>query len=74
MWIVNIGLTGFMKGEDMSLQFVFGNSGSGKSTYLYEKVLEEAEKYPDKNYLIIVPEQFTMATQKELVRLQKVLY
>lgn len=55
----------------MSLQFVFGNSGSGKSTYLYKSVLEEAEKNPDKNYLVLVPEQFTMSTQRELVRLQK---
>ena len=54
----------------MSLQFVFGNSGSGKSTYLYEQVLEEAGRNPDKNYLILVPEQFTMSTQRELVRLQ----
>ena len=54
----------------MSLQFVFGNSGSGKSTYLYQQVLEEAAKHPDKNYLILVPEQFTMSTQRELVRLQ----
>ena len=54
----------------MSLQFVFGNSGSGKSTYLYERVLEEAGRNPDKNYLILVPEQFTMSTQRELVRLQ----
>ena len=54
----------------MSLQIVFGNSGSGKSTYLYQQVLEEAGKHPDKNYLILVPEQFTMSTQRELVRLQ----
>ena len=54
----------------MSLQFVFGNSGSGKSTYLYQQILEEAGKHPDKNYLILVPEQFTMSTQQELVRLQ----
>ena len=55
----------------MSLQFILGNSGSGKSTYLYEQVLEEARRHPDKNYLILVPEQFTMSTQRELVRLQK---
>lgn len=55
----------------MSLQFIFGNSGSGKSTYLYQQVLEEARKNPDKNYLVLVPEQFTMSTQRELVRLQK---
>ncbi len=55
----------------MSLQFIFGNSGSGKSTYLYEQVLEEARKNPKKNYIVLVPEQFTMSTQRELVRLQK---
>ena len=55
----------------MSLQFIFGNSGSGKSSYLYEKVLEEAEKEPTKNFLVLVPEQFTMQTQRELVRRQK---
>ncbi len=55
----------------MSLQFVFGNSGSGKSSYLYKRVLEEAAQNPNQNYLIIVPEQFTMQTQRELVRLQE---
>ena len=54
----------------MSLQFIFGNSGSGKTAYLYQWVLEEAAHNPEKNYLIIVPEQFTMQTQRELVRLQ----
>lgn len=55
----------------MSLQFILGNSGSGKSSFLYEKVLEEAAKNPNQNFLVIVPEQFTMQTQRELVRLQK---
>lgn len=55
----------------MSLQFIFGNAGSGKSDYLYTTVLEQAQKYPDKNFLIIVPEQFTMQTQRELVQRQK---
>ena len=31
----------------MSLQFVFGPSGGGKSYYLYEKIIEEAKKRPD---------------------------
>ncbi len=51
----------------MSLQFVMGPSGSGKSHYLYQKVTEESLKHPDKNYFVIVPEQFTMQTQKDLV-------
>lgn len=56
---------------DMSLQFVFGNSGSGKSDYLYNFVLEQAGQHPEKNYLVIVPEQFTMQTQRELVGRQE---
>ena len=50
----------------MSLQFIFGNSGSGKSYYLYQHIVEEAVKHPEKNYLVLVPEQFTMQTQKDL--------
>ena len=50
----------------MSLQFIMGNSGSGKSYCLYDTVVREAIENPDKNYLVIVPEQFTMQTQKDL--------
>ena len=50
----------------MSLQFVFGNSGSGKSHYLYQQIVEESIRHPEKNYLVLVPEQFTMQTQKDL--------
>lgn len=55
----------------MSLQFIFGNAGSGKSDYLYEHILEQARRQPEKNFLILVPEQFTMQTQRELVERQK---
>lgn len=51
----------------MSLQFVMGPSGSGKSHYLYEKITEESIKHPEKNFLVLVPEQFTMQTQRDLV-------
>ena len=48
----------------MSLQFIFGNSGSGKSHYLYQQIVEESIRHPEKNYLVLVPEQFTMQTQE----------
>lgn len=51
----------------MSLQLILGNSGSGKSHYIYHKMIQESIKHPNYNYYIIVPEQFTMQTQKELV-------
>lgn len=53
----------------MSLQFIFGNSGSGKSYTLYQKIIEESRQNPEGNYIVIVPEQFTMQTQKDLVQL-----
>ena len=51
----------------MSLQFIMGPSGAGKSHYLYEYVTKESLQHPDKNYIVLVPEQFTMQTQKNLV-------
>jgi ATP-dependent helicase/nuclease subunit B len=53
----------------MALQFVLGNSGSGKTTYIFEQIVREAGLHPGKNYLVIVPEQFTLATQQTLVDL-----
>ncbi len=52
----------------MSLQLILGKAGSGKTHYLYERVIKEAMDNPKRNYIVIVPEQFTMATQKELVK------
>lgn len=52
----------------MALQFILGNSGSGKTSYIHEKIIKEAKDNPQKDYLVIVPEQFTMQTQRELVR------
>lgn len=46
----------------MALQFVVGNSGSGKTEYIFRRVTKEAEEHPDKTYLVLVPEQFTMQT------------
>ncbi len=51
----------------MSLQFYFGASGAGKSKKLHNYMIEESEKHPQKNYLLIVPDQFTMQTQMDLV-------
>lgn len=51
----------------MSLQLVFGSSGSGKSDYVYRKVLEQSEAEPERIFFVLVPEQFTMQTQRELV-------
>ncbi len=55
----------------MSLRFFFGPSGSGKSRQLYQEIMERSLQEPGKNFLIIVPDQFTMQTQKDLVTLHE---
>ena len=53
----------------MSLQLIYGPSGSGKSYTLYKKIIEQSIREPDREFIVIVPEQFTMQTQRELVEL-----
>lgn len=53
----------------MSLQFIIGSSGSGKTRLLYENLINQSIADPDSSLIAIVPEQFTMQTQKEIVTL-----
>ena len=62
----NLQVIGRMK---MSLQFIIGSSGSGKSCYAYQNIIEQAGLHPEKLFYVIVPEQFTMQTQKTLVEM-----
>lgn len=53
----------------MALQFILGNSGSGKSHYIYSKIIKESIEDPFRRFVVLVPEQFTMQTQKRLVQM-----
>ncbi len=53
----------------MSLHFVLGASGSGKSRGTYEWLITQAVAHPDKQYLILVPDQYTLQIQKLVVAL-----
>ncbi len=53
----------------MALQFIIGGSGTGKSYYAYEQIIREAACHPDVLYYIVVPEQFTMQTQRTVVEM-----
>ena len=55
----------------MALQFIMGGSGSGKSTYLYRRIQKEAAENPHTNVLVLVPDQFTLETQRTLVELSQ---
>ncbi len=56
----------------MGYRFCFGASGAGKSTKLHEWIIRQAGESLDqgdlsKTFLLVVPDQYTMQTQKELV-------
>lgn len=51
----------------MGLQFYFGASGAGKSRQLHEDITGWAKREPGRNFLFLVPDQFTMQTQVDLV-------
>ena len=51
----------------MSIQLVLGGSGAGKSYYMYQELIKNSLSHPEKKYFIVVPEQFTMQTQRDIV-------
>lgn len=51
----------------MSLQLYLGSAGSGKSYQMYREVISQSKLDRNTNYLVIVPEQFTLQTQKDIV-------
>lgn len=51
----------------MGLQFFFGGSGAGKSRKLHQTIVEWAGREPKRSFLYLVPDQFTMQTQVDLV-------
>lgn len=55
----------------MSLRFVIGASGAGKSTYIYKEIIARSQQEPGSRFFIIVPDQFTMQTQMDLVTMHE---
>ena len=53
----------------MALTLVTGGAGSGKTEYIYKKIIDWSIKEPERQFFVIVPEQATMQAQKDIVRL-----
>ena len=50
----------------MGLRFYFGALDGELSKKAYQDIIARSVEHPETNYLLIVPDQFTMQTQKEL--------
>lgn len=51
----------------MALKLILGGSGYGKSHRMYEDLIRESMAHSELNYIIIVPEQYTLQVQKKIV-------
>ena len=51
----------------MSLQIIYGKSGTGKSTYIFNEIAKKIEKGINKKIYIITPEQFSFTAEKKLL-------
>ncbi|MCF0142272.1 MAG: hypothetical protein HUJ75_02730, partial [Parasporobacterium sp.] len=55
----------------MSLKIIIGPASSGKSMKLARDLVKEAHEHPEKSFIALVPEQFTLQMQKRLTMLHE---
>ena len=53
----------------MSLYYHLGSAGAGKTTGVQERIVKEASEDRNRSFLFIVPEQFTLQTQRDILNL-----
>ena len=53
----------------MALRFYFGDAGAGKSHAVFTRIIEESMREPGTRFLVLVPEQSTMETQRRIVEM-----
>lgn len=53
----------------MSIQIVYGTAGTGKSTYLFNKINEKINQKSKYNIKLITPEQFSFTAEQKLLEI-----
>ena len=51
----------------MSLKIIYGRSGTGKSTYIFNEIAKKIENKTNRKIYIITPEQFSFTAEKKLM-------
>lgn len=51
----------------MSLRIIYGNSGTGKSTYIFNEIADKIKNKSKRKIYIITPEQFSFTAEKKLL-------
>lgn len=55
----------------MSLRFIYGRAGCGKTHYCLNEIKSKIEEDCDKPLVLLVPEQFTFQAERDLIRVLK---
>ena len=53
----------------MSVKFILGRGGSGKSTYMLDKIKERVQDNETSPVILLVPEQYTFEMEKRMSKL-----
>ena len=51
----------------MGLRIIYGKSGAGKSTYIFEEIANKIKESKDDKIYIMTPEQFSFTAEKKLL-------
>lgn len=51
----------------MSIQFILGRSGTGKTTYIYKELIKKSERKNHNPLFLILPEQANLAAEQDMV-------
>ncbi|MDO5156019.1 MAG: PD-(D/E)XK nuclease family protein [Eubacteriales bacterium] len=52
----------------MAIQFIIGGSGTGKTTYIYNQMIEKTMQGCEQPVLFMLPEQANMSAEQEMIR------
>ncbi|AZV55698.1 helicase-exonuclease AddAB subunit AddB [Clostridium sp. AWRP] len=52
----------------MSIRFIYGRAGSGKSYYCLQSIKKRIEENENRNLILLVPEQFSFQAEKNLLK------
>ena len=51
----------------MAIQFILGASGTGKTNYIYDRIIQESMKETSGSILFVLPEQSNMVAEQDMV-------
>ncbi len=53
----------------MAIQFIFGGSGTGKTTYIYKQMIEKSEYKEHAPLFLVLPEQANLVAEQDIAML-----